>query len=83
VTLLKNQMSLLDKDNLDHIEGRMQTFLPKLNQAMEKKTHATDSELDKKVPFKMIINYLLTILLLIFVIELIFRLFCFIFIFIG
>ncbi|OQV15460.1 putative Dynactin subunit 2 [Hypsibius exemplaris] len=49
VTMLKNQMSLLDKDNLDHIESRMQTFLPKLNQALEKKAHSTDSELDKKV----------------------------------
>ncbi|GAV07488.1 hypothetical protein RvY_17315 [Ramazzottius varieornatus] len=49
VTLLKNQMSLLDKDNLDHIESRMQAFLPRLNQAIEKKSHAKDSEMDKKV----------------------------------
>ena len=49
VTLLKNQMSLLDKDNLDHIENRMQAFLPRLNQAIDKKSHAKDSEMDKKV----------------------------------
>lgn len=49
--MLKNQMSLLDKDNLDQIESRLQQFLPKLNQAVEKlsQAHAPDGEMDKKV----------------------------------
>ncbi|XP_055336698.1 dynactin subunit 2-B-like [Paramacrobiotus metropolitanus] len=51
VTMLKNQMSLLDKDNLDQIESRMQQFLPRLNQAIDKlnPTHTSDEELDKKI----------------------------------